>query len=337
MVLLALLSLVWLCGYREIVQADPLTVEAVPIVLDQSTPERTRFGQLTFLGGFVLRSTDERFGGLSGLALSADGTVLYAVSDYGYGVAVDLQHAADGRLTGFGDWNIHRLISLQGKPFRSKADAEALVRDQDGALLVAFEGRPRLWRYPPATPPFTALPQALPLPAELSQAPRNGGLEAVTRLPDGRLLLLTEEFANADGSLKGWLIHENNFSVLAYQPFKGFRPTDLAPLANGDVLVLERHYSILGGPAARLRRLPREHLRAGAVLQGQEIMRLELPLSVDNFEGLAVHEAAPIGTILYLVTDDNYSALQRTLLLQFRLDPSPMSLKPPETGPSLVR
>jgi hypothetical protein len=337
MALLVLLSLVWFCCSGGMVQADSLMVEAVPLVLDQSAPERTRFGQLTFLGGFVLHSPDERFGGLSGLALSPDGAVLYAVSDYGYGLSVSLQHTADGRLAGFRDWNISRLINLQGKPFRAKADAEALVRDQDGAFLVAFEGRPRLWRYPPATPPFTALPQALPLPSELAQAPGNGGLEAVARLPDGRVLLVTEEFANTDGSLKGWLIDASHVSALAYQPFKDFRPTDLATLANGDVLVLERYYSILGGPAVRLRRLSREHVRAGAMLQGQEIMRLELPLSVDNFEGLAVHEAPPLGTLLYLVTDNNYSALQRTLLLQFRLEPSPLSLKPLEPGSSLVR
>jgi hypothetical protein len=327
--LLVLLDVVWLCGAGAPAQANPLAVTAEPIAVARHAPERTRVGPLTFLSGFALRSDDPRFGGLSGLALTGDGKVLYAVSDHGYGLSVPLQQAPDGRLTGFGTWTMSRLRDPQGKPLRhAMRDAEAVVRDPGGAFVVAFEGRPRLWRYPPATPPFTARPQVLPLPAELGQAPRNGGLEAVTRLSDGRWLLLTEEFANADGSLKGWVQHGNTFLPLAYQPFVGFRPTDLAALASGDVLVLERHYSVLRGLAARLLRLSPEHVRPGARLQGQEIARLEAPLTVDNFEGLAVHEAPQPGTLLYLVTDDNYRTLQRTLLLQFRLDPLPVRQQP---------
>jgi hypothetical protein len=208
-------------------------------------------------------------------------------------------------------------------------DAEALGRDPDGAFVVAFEGQPRLWRYPPAAPPFTIPPQALPPLKELSQGPPNGGLEAVTRLPDGRRLLLTEAFENADGSLKGWLQEGDAYARLTYRPLNGFRPTDLAPLANGDVLVLERAFNILSGPAARLRRVLREHVRTGAVLKGQELLRLASPLTVDNFEGLAVHESRQTGTLLYLVSDNNYHAWQRTLLLQFRLDASSTSAAPP--------
>jgi hypothetical protein len=311
------------------VQADPLVVTAEPTTLAPRTPERTRVGLLTFLSGFVLRADDPRFGGLSGLALTEDGTVLYAVSDHGYGFAVPLQQAPDGRLTGFGTWTVSRLRDPQGKPIRyAMRDAEAVVREPGGALVVAFEGRPRLWRYPLATLPFTALPQIWPLPAELVRAPRNGGMEAVTRLSDGRWLLLTEAFANADGSLKGWVQHGNTFLPLAYQPFAGFRPTDVAALASGDVVVLERHYGLLSGLSARLLRLSSEDIHPGARLQGQEIARLESPLTVDNFEGLAAHEAPQQGTLLYLVTDDNYRTVQRTLLLQFRLDPRPVRQQP---------
>jgi hypothetical protein len=39
---------------------------------------------------------------------------------------------------------------------------------------------------------------------------------------------------------------------------------------------------------------------------------------VDNMEGIAVHQSGS-ATVLTLVSDDNFSAIQRTLLLQFTL------------------
>ncbi|HEX9880418.1 MAG TPA: hypothetical protein VGB25_09515, partial [Candidatus Binatia bacterium] len=75
----------------------------------------------------------------------------------------------------------------------------------------------------------------------------------------------------------------------------------------------------LRGAVVRLRRIPGPDLKAGARLRGKEILLLAPPLEVDNFEGAAVHRDPEKGTFIYLVSDDNYSPLQRTLLLQFRL------------------
>ena len=40
---------------------------------------------------------------------------------------------------------------------------------------------------------------------------------------------------------------------------------------------------------------------------------------IDNFEGMAVHRAADGALVLTLISDDNFSPLQRTLLLQFTM------------------
>jgi hypothetical protein len=198
-------------------------------------------------------------------------------------------------------------------------DAEALARDLDGSFIVSFEQDHRLWRYPPPNG-FSSPAQSLPTPGELAKAPRNGGIEGVTVLPDGRILAITEEYENPDGSLKGWLIENNRFVPVSYVPSDGFRVTDLAALSNGDVLVLERRVSLVGAWGARIKLVSRASLRAGAQLKGEEIARLDPPLRVDNFEGIAVREDPEAGTFLYLISDDNYSSFQRTLLLQFRLD-----------------
>jgi hypothetical protein len=142
----------------------------------------------------------------------------------------------------------------------------------------------------------------------------------VTLLSDQRLLTLTERFENQDGSLKGWLIEKDKFFPLSYLQSDGFsRPTDLATLTNGDVLLLERWYHRIGGVAVRLRRLRRDSIRAGARLRGEEIVHLDPSGEIDNFEGLAVRVDPAAGTLLYMISDDNYSWLQRTLLLQFHL------------------
>ena len=54
------------------------------------------------------------------------------------------------------------------------------------------------------------------------------------------------------------------------------------------------------------------------MLNGEDLLRLDPPLRLDNFEGIAVQEDAA-GTLIYLISDNNFQPFQRTLLLQFRL------------------
>jgi hypothetical protein len=303
--------------------AESLSVTLNPIELDPENPSRELFGVLIFLSGYELTSNDSRFGGLSGLELSADGSMLYAVSDHGYWFSARLHHDPQGRLTGLGPWEIAPLLTPDGSKLGwRQRDAEALARDRDGSFIVAFERAHRLWRYPPSADPLASLPQLLASPADLQKAPINGGLEALTVLPDRRLLALTENYKNPDGSIKGWLIEKDRFFPLSYLQSDGFRPTDLATLASGDVLLLERWYHRIGGVAVRVRRLSRESIRAGARLKGEEVVRIDPSIEIDNFEGLAVRVDPVGGTLLYMISDDNYSQLQRTLLLQFHLPPT---------------
>jgi hypothetical protein len=41
--------------------------------------------------------------------------------------------------------------------------------------------------------------------------------------------------------------------------------------------------------------------------------------NIDNMEGLAVRRGPKGETLLYILSDDNYSPLQRTLLLMFEV------------------
>ncbi|MGH7847968.1 MAG: esterase-like activity of phytase family protein [Candidatus Binatia bacterium] len=297
-----------------------IEVRAFAVDVDPRNPDRKQIGKLVFLSGFELKSSDRRFGGLSGLWINEES--LLALSDRGYWISARARHDADGRLAEFGDWKIDRLLAPDGKPVRGRlADSEGLTRDQDGFFIVSFEQAHRLWRYAPTPATFASKPVPIPVPARLTRARANGGVECVAALGDGRLIILTETLRNADGSLAGGILEKEQFHSLSYVPSADFAPSDCAVLKNGDLLVLERQIGFLGSWSARIKRVPGDSLRPGARLEGTEIARLALPLAVDNFEGIAVYEHPQAGTFVYLVSDDNYLPFERTLLLQFLLRP----------------
>ena len=77
--------------------------------------------------------------------------------------------------------------------------------------------------------------------------------------------------------------------------------------------------ALLGGVAAKLTLGGIPDLREGAVLSGEEIAHLRPPTTVDNMEGLSIGREGR-RTIVWIASDDNFSALQRTLLLKFALE-----------------
>lgn len=108
------------------VAADPIVVTTKPVALNAYSPETTRTGRLEYRGGLALRSTDKRFGGLSGLLVSPDGAWLVAVSDRGWRVRMRLQYDASGQLVGVSDATLAPLrgITVPWLANRPAGDAE---------------------------------------------------------------------------------------------------------------------------------------------------------------------------------------------------------------------
>jgi hypothetical protein len=90
-------------------------------------------------------------------------------------------------------------------------------------------------------------------------------------------------------------------------------------LPAGDLLILERKFSWLSGIGIRIRRVPLTSVTSGAVIDGPSIFEADLANEVDNMEGIDAHLTAEGETVLTMVSDDNFSPIQRTLLLQFTL------------------
>lgn len=275
-------------------------------------------GLLRPLGGLVLAPDTLGGGGFSGVHLAPDLT-LTLISDRG--------HWAEARLVLDGLTPIG-LQPLRHGPLRDEAgqplprgfaaDAEALARRPDGTWLVAFERRHRIRAYRRLDGPGLYVSA----PPGLENAPPNGGLESLAVLPDGRFFAIAETFTPPDRPelRHAWLGVPGGWMPLYWQPAPGFHPTDAAILPDGRALVLERRFSLLGGFSARLVITAPDALRLareGAVLRGETILMLnDAPLPSENWEAVAVTRFGD-QTLVALISDDNESILQRSLLLLF--------------------
>jgi hypothetical protein len=297
----------------------PLDIAVKPVALNLDKLEQRQVGKLIYRGGIAMTARDSRFGGWSGLRLNADKTRFTAVSDRGAWLEARLVFDGAGNLAGVREARIGDLIDLAGRRLRwPLTDSEGLARQDDGSFIVSFERRHRLWLYPAAEPPFSRPPRALATPPRLSEAPLNGGIEAVAVLKDGRLFAIAEELRD-DNANVAWIGDGKSWQMLRYRPGLSFLPTDVVQMDDGDVLVLERRFSFAGVPGGRVVRVKYSDIQPGALVTGEELAVLEWPLVLDNYEGIATATGARGETIVYIMSDDNFSFLQNNLLLMFEI------------------
>lgn len=327
--LVVLASLAWSTSSAakpsfDAVAPQPILVEARPIVFDRERPQERRFGALEWLGGVELTSASPLFGGISGLLLTDGGRRLTAVSDAGLWLAGELAYERD-RVVGLARVRIGSLLGNDGRPLKGirDTDAEAITPAGPGRVYVGFERRHRLAVYRLTSEGLGRLERTLRLPRALRRASSNSGVEGVAVLRagtlKGALVLFTESLRDEDGNIQGWLLAGKKSGSLALKPRENFAVTDLAALANGDLLVLERHFSWATGVRMRIRRIAAGEIRPGAVIDGDVLIEAGPSLNIDNMEAMAVHETERGETVITLMSDDNYRFLQRTLLLQFLL------------------
>ena len=324
-----------LVGFTDGVAADEprdVRVQALPLVLDRSNPDRKRFGKLTWLGGLVLRSSAGGFGGFSGLAVRADGAQLLALSDRTSWVLMSLDTRGD-EIAGVGDALMGRLKVREtpDDPARTRGleDSEALAPLTPGQLtgeyFIAFEGKHRIHSYRFNGTDFSAPTGALLLPQSALRLPGNKGLEALTVLAGGPLkgtaIAFTEQRAHLSGDSLGWLFRKGRAQSLRLRRIGPFDITDAAALPDGGIIVLERHFAgVLQGVFMRLRRIAADDIAPGARLEGEVLYETKSGWMVDNMEALAVHKGAGGRIILTVMSDDNFNPIQRTLLMRFALD-----------------
>ncbi len=206
---------------------------------------------------------------------------------------------------------------------RARFDSEALT-EHAGKYCIGVERQNEIVCFDYAKQGLLARGQTIPVPAVVKTFPNNQGLEAVVGVPAGQelagaLIAISERSLDSEGNIVAVMIDGPRPGSFSIKRTENYDVSDAALLPNGDLLLLERHFSLLRGISVRIRRVPQRDIRPGAVVDGAILIEADLGYQLDNMEGIAVHRSPAGETIITLVSDDNFSALQRTLLLQFAL------------------
>lgn len=262
------------------------------------------------------------FGGYSDLHLDQETGILTMLSDSGHLFRSQATFNDQLAITALGPSKYFKIGVHGVAPKLMDTEAMVPVGDQwlitrerrDDAILVTFDEQAEEVRYDATLTELVA-------PIEI---PNNQGFEAASAIGEGRFLFIPEaresDLAPIMLYQDGQLTHIADYSIL-----DGFAVTDIeVDLAADRLFILERFFSRRTGPKARIKLLALSGVLAsdGDPLRPKELGRMGILDGIDNMEGLHFAKAPDGSDNLILVSDDNYSDIQRTVLMTLRLEPS---------------
>jgi len=302
-----------------------IVVDAQPIgAFSFRAPDQRRFDMVEYLGGLELKSSYSHFGGFSAIRVAPDGEHFVSLTDKGWWLTGRIVYES-GQPLSIADAMMAPMLGPDGRTLAARGwyDTESLA-ERNGWLYVGIERVNRIVRFDFARQGVLARAEVVPAPPGISHLPNNKGLEALTFAPRnsklaGALIGFSERGLDPNGNLKAFLIDGATPGEFSVKRRDDFDISDSITLPSGDVLLLERRFSWLTGIAMRLRRIAISHIAPGALVDGTGLLFADLGYQIDNMEGLSVHVDSKGDTVLTLISDDNFSILQRTVLLQFKL------------------
>lgn len=169
-------------------------------------------------------------------------------------------------------------------------------------------------------------------PAQMEDWGRNTGPEAMTRLPDGRFVVIREVTRSWEDSRLHQAVlfdgdpidHPAGHRFLFDGP-DNFSVVDMALLPDGRALILMRRllWAFPMRFAGRIVIADPAQIRPGKVWHSLPLASLASVLPVDNFEAIAVVPQTDDKVTVWLMSDDNgMRILQRTLLWKLTVDPT---------------
>jgi len=306
---------------------EALAVTATPLPhFRRGDAAARRFGRLDYVGGLELASRHHGFGGLSAIRMAKDGERFLAVTDVGDWMSGRIE-ARDGAPVAVAEASIAPLLVTGGGRAKDVGlwDAESIAIDGDVAF-VGVERDHAILVYDFGRDGLRARGKRLPLPLFVADWPENRGIEALGILPApspyaGRLIAISERSGGREDATEGFVMRRDGGEAFRFRLVRrdGFDITDLDFLPGGDLVVLERYFLPLRGVAMRLRRIRLADVAPDAALDGEVLLTADGgAFHVDNMEGLSIHGGPDGATYFTIVSDDNFSIAQRTLLLRFR-------------------
>jgi hypothetical protein len=285
---------------------------------------RRQFGLLEFRGGLVLSSSAKDFGGISSIRVEPDGQRFLAVTDKGNWLRGRIRYEGD-RPAGIADAEMAPMIGPDGRPITARRwyDSESLATDGSTAY-VGLERVHQILKFDFRRDGLAARGHPIAVPAEVKRLPSNQGLEGMVVGPRGTplagtLVAFSERGLDEAGNIRAFLIGGPKPGSFSVRRSDDFDITDVAATPRGGMLILERKFSLLRGPGMRIRRVPIAAIKPGALVDGPILFEADAGFQIDNMEGLSVHSGSHGEVVVTVVSDDNFSILQRTLLLQFTL------------------
>jgi hypothetical protein len=317
--LLGITSTTWLRSERvTIVPGHTLHFRA--LALPPKAKLAAHLGRFDLVGAWHMTLGSARFGGYSALVALPDQRLL-AVADNGNFLTF---MPPGGRA-----YN-PRIGTLLSDPRNEKraVDTESATRDPEtGTIWLGLEYTNAIVRIGPHW-----LETGRVKPEAMAGWPLNSGAEAMIRLIDGRFVALSE-------GAREWIWPHRHEGVLfagdpivqagkarrfTFEGPLGFDPVDMAQLPDGRVLVLMRTliWPLPERFAGRIAIGDPTQIRAGGTWKVTEVARIASGLPIDNFEGMAVVPRRDGKLIVWLISDDNQTRLQRTLLWKLVVDPA---------------
>jgi hypothetical protein len=291
---------------------------------DPRDATHVRYGALEFRSGLVLTSPFRGFGGLSALRLDKKGEHFIALSDKANWFTGRFTYRGKA-LTGLADVKSAPILGSDGKKITTRGwfDTESLAFDGTTAY-VGLERVNQILRFDFSKGGIRARGEPVPVPAGIDKLPFNKGLESLVFVPKGQplagaLIAISERGLDPAGNIIGFLIGGPAPGQFAVKRTKNFDVSDATLLPSGDLLLLERKFSVLEGVGIRIRRIPAGTVLPDALIDGPTVFEVDLGYEIDNMEGIDTHVAENGETVVTMISDDNFSMIQRTLLLQFTL------------------
>lgn len=317
-----------------------IEVNARPIAaFDPHDHSHVRFGSLQFRSGLALTSRFPGFGGLSGIRLDAKGERFISFSDKGSWFTGRIVYQG-AEMTGLADVEAAPMLGADGKPITARGwfDSESIAVD-GSFVYIGLERVNQVLRFDFSKGFTRSLAEVVPMPPAVKKLPFNRGLEALVMVPKdqskdqpknqtkgakelalaGTLIALSERGLDANGDLIAFLVGGPSPGQFSVRRTNAYDISDATLLPSGELLVLERKFSLVDGIGIRIRRIPLASLAPGALVDGPVIFEADLGYEIDNMEGIDSFVTPEGDTVLTMVSDDNFSMIQRTLLLQFTL------------------
>jgi hypothetical protein len=309
-----ILAVLTVGGVRTIYPSDSQDIIVRRLALNPDNATQRQVGALEFIAAWELRSRNEGFGGISAL-VSVGHNRFVGIGDAG--TVISFRLTDDGRID---RTTIAPLPNVHGPNVSYKdRDSEGLAYDPDsGQYWVSFEGNHAIRRYSKSFNQQTGLIR----PAILQKLPRNKGAESIVRLQDGRFIIIAESLD--DDMHSAWIFSGDpiesttTITPFTFRPPAGYRVTDAAQLPDGRIVLLNRAIGFPSGFTAKVSLLNPDSIGRNSVLSADIIASLAPPLLVDNMEGIAVTGDGD-KLFLWLISDNNFTLLQRTILMKFRL------------------